>query len=438
MQHFGLLGAKLGHSLSPQIHGMIFEELGIDADYKLLELPAEALKTAVPELAQSYTGVNVTIPHKIEVMPFLDSISDEAAAIGAVNTISFNNGKSCGYNTDWLGFGMMLEYYGIKAEGKKAAVLGIGGASRAVVQYLAKSRAKEVLLVSRNPQAIPQQVVEICGNIKTRCLSYEELAGETGDIIINCTPVGMYPKTGVSPVTEAVIKNFGAAADLIYNPAETEFLRMARTCGKTAVNGLLMLAAQAVAAQEIWQQRKLGTDLAVKIMQAGRKIMKNIVLIGMPGCGKTTLGKLLAAKLKMEFYDADNVLEQREPYSIKEFFAKGEEVFREAEQRTAEFLSCKENCVVAAGGGVVKKAASMAAYAKNGIIVFIDRPADAIVNDVEIKTRPLLAAGTQRVYELYDERIELYRKYAAYIVKNADSIENVLSQLVKIAGEMKK
>ena len=166
--------------------------------------------------------------------------------------------------------------------------------------------------------------------------------------------------------------------------------------------------------------------------------MKNIVLIGMPGCGKTTLGKLLAAKLKMEFYDADDVLEQREPYSIKEFFARGEEVFREAEQRTAEFLACKENCIIAAGGGVVKKAASMDAYAKNGIIVFIDRPADAIVNDVEIKTRPLLAAGTQRVYELYDERIELYRKYAAYIVKNADSIENVLSQLVKIAGEMKK
>lgn len=166
--------------------------------------------------------------------------------------------------------------------------------------------------------------------------------------------------------------------------------------------------------------------------------MKNIVLIGMPGCGKTTLGKLLAAKLKMEFYDADDVLEQREPYSIKEFFAQGEEVFREAEQRTAEFLARKENCVIAAGGGVVKKAASMDAYAKNGIIVFIDRSADAIVNDVEIKTRPLLAAGTQRVYELYDERIELYRKYAAYIVKNADSIENVLSQLVKIAGEMKK
>lgn len=166
--------------------------------------------------------------------------------------------------------------------------------------------------------------------------------------------------------------------------------------------------------------------------------MKNIVLIGMPGCGKTTLGKLLAARLKMEFYDADDVLEQREPYSIKEFFAKGEELFREAEQRTAEFLAQKENCVIAAGGGVVKKAASMEAYAKNGCIIFIDRPPEVIVNDVEIKTRPLLISGKQRIYELYDERIELYRKNAAYIVKNADSIENVLSQLVKVAGEMKK
>ena len=166
--------------------------------------------------------------------------------------------------------------------------------------------------------------------------------------------------------------------------------------------------------------------------------MKNIVLIGMPGCGKTTLGKLLAAKLKMEFYDADDILEQREPYSIKEFFAQGEEVFREAEQRTAEFLARKENCVIAAGGGVVKKEASMAAYAKNGIIVFIARPAAAIVNDVEIKPRPLLAAGTQRVYELYDERIELYRKYADCVVKNTGSIEDVLNQLIKISREMKK
>lgn len=273
MQHFGLLGAKLGHSLSPQIHQMIFEELGIQADYKLIELPAEKLKTALPVLAQNYTGVNVTIPHKVEVIPFLSSVAGEAAAIGAVNTINFKNGASCGYNTDWLGFGMMLEYNCIDVSGKKAAVLGIGGASRAVLQYLAKHGAAEILLVSRNPDTIPQEVIKICGDIPTRCLDYNRLAGENGYIIINCTPVGMYPKTGVSAVGADVIKNFDAAVDLIYNPAETEFLRLARRYGKKAVNGLLMLAAQAVAAQEIWQERMLGTDLAVKIMQRLEKTL---------------------------------------------------------------------------------------------------------------------------------------------------------------------
>lgn len=267
MQHFALLGAKLGHSLSPQIHQIIFEELGLEADYKLIELPQEALGTELPQIAAHYNGVNVTIPHKIEVMPFLDSIAPEAAAIGAVNTIDFKNGHSCGYNTDWLGFGMMLEYNGIEARGKKAAVLGIGGASRAVLQYLVKRGLAEVLLVSRKPKEIPQDVLNICRGVKVRCLGYDELPQETGDIIINCTPVGMFPKTGVSPVGADAVKNFAAAVDLIYNPAETEFLRIAKIEGKKAVNGLLMLAAQAVAAQEIWQGRTLGTDLAVKITQ---------------------------------------------------------------------------------------------------------------------------------------------------------------------------
>lgn len=166
--------------------------------------------------------------------------------------------------------------------------------------------------------------------------------------------------------------------------------------------------------------------------------MKNIVLIGMPGCGKTTLGKMLAARLKVDFYDADDVLEEREPYTIKEFFARGEDVFREAEQRTSEYLSQKNGCVIAAGGGVVKRAASMQAYQKTGCVVFIDRAPKAIVSDVEIQTRPLLAAGTQRIFELYDERIELYKKYASYTVQNVSGVEDALQQLLQIAGEMKK
>ncbi len=166
--------------------------------------------------------------------------------------------------------------------------------------------------------------------------------------------------------------------------------------------------------------------------------MKNIVLIGMPGSGKTTLGRLLADKLELTFYDADEVLESREPYTIKEFFAQGEEAFRDAEQRTAEYLGSRQGCVIAAGGGVVKRAASMEAYRKNSCIIFINRPPEAIAGDVEIKSRPLLADGPQRIFELYKERILLYKKYAAYTVENVSGVEDALKQLMQIAGEMKK
>lgn len=266
MQHFALLGAKLGHSLSPVIHQVIFEELGIEAEYKLIEIETERLAEAMPELAKKYRGLNVTIPHKINVIPLLDEVAKEAASMGAVNTISFKDGASCGYNTDWIGFGRMLEYNGIEVKNKKAAVLGIGGASRAVLQYLINSEVGELLLVSRDPSAIPQDVIDFCKNVKVKAVSYAELAGEQGDIIINCTPVGMYPKVDASPVATKTVKNFEAAVDLIYNPAETLFLRYAKEQGKKAVNGLFMLAAQAVAAEEIWQERKLDDALTLKIM----------------------------------------------------------------------------------------------------------------------------------------------------------------------------
>lgn len=166
--------------------------------------------------------------------------------------------------------------------------------------------------------------------------------------------------------------------------------------------------------------------------------MKNIVLIGMPGCGKTTLGKMLAERLGMDFYDADDVLEEREPYTIKEFFAQGEDKFREAEQRTAEYLSQKSGCIIAAGGGVIKRSASMQAYQKSACIIFINRPPEAIAGDVEIKSRPLLADGVQRIFELYNERIDLYKKYADYTIDNINGVKDALKQLLQIAGEMKK
>lgn len=265
MVHFGLIGARLGHSLSPQIHQMIFKELGIEGTYDLLEIAPEELYASVHELRGKYGGVNVTIPHKINVMAALTTLSMEAQAIGAVNTIHFNNGAIRGYNTDYAGFGSLLENNGIEVQGKSAAVLGTGGASRAVLQYLIDHGVSKIFLVSRNTQHIAPYMKTLCSSVPTQFVNYVHLERYTGDLLINCTPVGMYPKTAVSPVELETVEHFETAVDLIYNPAKTLFLRQAEQLGKKAVNGMLMLVAQAVAAEEIWLQREIPNEVIIKV-----------------------------------------------------------------------------------------------------------------------------------------------------------------------------
>lgn len=261
---YGLLGGKLGHSLSPQIHKLFFAHTGIEGTYNLLETPAEQLEQQVAEMCGSYRGSNVTIPHKVEVMQLLDEVTPEAQAVGAVNTIDFADGKLVGYNTDYFGFARMLEYNGIDAAGKTVVVLGSGGAARAVVKYFADINAAQLYLVTRKPQEIDQHFLEICPAVKV--IDYAALAEVQGKVIVNCTPVGMYPKVENSPVGAEIIKNFASAVDLIYNPQRTLFLQYAEAAGKKAVNGLFMLVAQAVAAQEIWQKQQYDSQLICKIM----------------------------------------------------------------------------------------------------------------------------------------------------------------------------
>ena len=265
MVHFGLIGARLGHSLSPQIHQLIFKELGVEGTYDLLEIPPEELYASVHELRGKYCGVNVTIPHKINVMAALTTLSMEAQAIGAGNTIHFHNGAIRGYNTDYAGFGRLLENNGIEVQGKSAAVLGTGGASRAVLQYLIDHGVSKIFLVSRNTQSIAPYMKTLCSNVPTQFVNYVHLERYTGDLLINCTPVGMYPKTDVSPVGLETVEHFETAVDLIYNPAKTLFLQQAEQLGKKAVNGMLMLVAQAVAAEEIWLQREISNDVILKV-----------------------------------------------------------------------------------------------------------------------------------------------------------------------------
>ncbi len=247
---FGLLGEKLGHSFSPQIHNLIFKELGIDAQYDLIELSKEEIPEIMKKIrAGEIKGVNVTIPYKQEVMQYLDELSDEARSIGAVNTISMVDGKLKGFNTDYWGFRFTLEKMNLSLTGKTSVVLGGGGSARAVIKALL-DMGSLVKLVSRSPE---KAAAEFSDFKKLKTVSYDALKNICGELIVNTTPVGMYPNAGKSAVDETTVKNFSSAVDLIYNPEETLFL----SYSKTGENGLYMLVGQAVKAEEIWLNRTI-------------------------------------------------------------------------------------------------------------------------------------------------------------------------------------
>jgi shikimate dehydrogenase len=265
---FGLLGEKLGHSLSPQIHNLIFRKIGIDGEYDLLEVEKPNLEYMLEHLPESYGGVNVTIPYKLAVMQNLTFISPEAKAIGAVNTIYFVNGEKRGYNTDYFGFGRLLEHNAIAVENKDVVILGSGGAARAVVQYFVDNGAKSITIASRNPKDACSKFSDFAALPKLDFLNYEQLFEHgAGDILVNTTPIGMYPQMEVSPIPKEVIAGYGAVVDLIYNPSETLFMRYAREAGRKNCNGFYMLVAQALAAEEIWLGCKINHEIIAGIAQ---------------------------------------------------------------------------------------------------------------------------------------------------------------------------
>lgn len=257
---YGLIGEKLGHSFSPKLNNLILKSTNSDASYNLFELKKEDLESAVTGLkALGCRGANVTIPYKVEIIKYLDKISHEAEKIGAVNTISFNNNEVIGYNTDYTGFGETLKKADITIQNKNAVILGTGGASKAVVQYLIDNNISEVIFVSRSPENV--------ANVKNlKVISYKEIENlKNQDLIINCTPCGMYPNVNASPADKNILSKFNSALDLIYNPLETVFLKEATQLGIKAVNGLYMLVAQAIASHEIWRGIKIQNELVNEI-----------------------------------------------------------------------------------------------------------------------------------------------------------------------------
>ena len=258
MEFLGVLGEKLPHTYSPIINKRIMELINVEGAYKKFELPRGNMQKFIDGVkALDIRGFNVTIPYKEEVMPFLDYISDEAKNIGAVNTVVNKDGKLCGYNTDYFGFHSTLKIANIDVKGKRAVILGSGGASKAIREVLLDDGAKEVYIVSRYPQYSSDNSKDK----RVKLINYDELAKVNGYLLVNSTPVGMYPKVCVSAVGDEIIEKFQAVVDIVYNPTETEILRRARSLGKISIGGLYMLVGQAIKAEEIFHQIEIDKEI---------------------------------------------------------------------------------------------------------------------------------------------------------------------------------
>jgi len=388
-QKFGLLGEKLSHSFSPQIHSF----LG-DYEYKLYEKEKNDVEEFLKKCDLS--GMNVTIPYKKTVIPFLSNLSEDAKKLGSVNTLVKEDDGWHGYNTDYYGFCYMTKKSGINPQGKKAIVLGSGGASLTVIQALYDMGAKEVTVISRTGEN-----------------NYENIHKNfDAEIIVNTTPVGMYPNNMHSPVTLSDFKNCEGVLDLIYNPIKTKLLIEAKALGIPHINGLTMLVAQAKKASELFLKKQLPDSCIDYITKKLELKSQNVVLIGMPGCGKSTTGKILSKMLDKEFVDCDEEIEKYKNMSIPEIFEKeGEESFRKAEHEVIKEVTKKTGCIIATGGGCVTREENYSYLHQNGVVFWIKRDIQKLATD----GRPLSQQNS--LSAMYEKRKPLYEKFCDYIIE---------------------
>lgn len=388
----GLLGRKLGHSFSPLIHGML-----ASYDYRLFERePGEAddfLRNG------PYDAINVTIPYKENAYRVCDVLSPEAEAIGAVNTVVRKDGRLRGYNTDWYGFREMLRKTGGEPAGKKCLILGSGGSAKTVSYTLRLMGAASVTVISRSGAD-----------------NYENLYERHGDaeMIINTTPKGMFPNSGEEALIE--IGRFPRCVyvgDLIFNPAMTRLLYEAKQRGiRTSEGyGLYMLVQQAVKACELFTGRPRAPEAGDLVFRRVREQTQNLILIGMPGCGKTSVGLALAERMGRRFADVDRVIEEREGCTIPEIFAgRGEEAFRRIETEVTAELGRQSGLVISTGGGVVTRPENYFSLACNGRICYLKRPVEGLPTG----GRPVSQSRGNAA--LYEERRALYEGWCDFSV----------------------
>ena len=406
---YGLIGSKLGHSYSKIIHEML-----CGYRYDLCPLPTEEEARAFLT-RRAFKAINVTIPYKRLVMEFCSYIDPRAKAIGAVNTVVNRNGLLYGYNTDYLGFAYLADAHGVEFAGRTVLILGTGGTHNTTRAVAKDKGAAKVLTVSRHPDPEKGE------------LSYAEAVHSGADIVINTTPAGMYPNVGVCHLDVAAMPGLEAVLDVVYNPDKTELILRAVEAGvPVAVGGLEMLVAQAVYAAEYFLDRKFDDAPAeIRAITAQlRKEQLNVALIGMPSCGKTTIGRALADRLGKRFVDLDEEIVRAAGRSIPDLFAaEGEDGFRarEAEQ-TARFAR-EGRQVLSCGGGVVKRPENLRALRQNGVVLFIDRPLDALTVG---GGRPL-STSAEALKAMEAQRRPLYLAAADAVIPNETTVADAVT-----------
>lgn len=404
----GLLGEHLTHSFSPRIHKML-----CDYEYNIYDIAPDNLEDFVKN--GGVDAFNVTIPYKKAVFPFIDEISPEAKAIGAINVVVRRNGRLYGYNTDYFGFAYMLDSARVDVSGKKAILFGNGGAAATIRTVLTDRKISELVIIDKDDN------------------TPENLALHSdASLIINATPVGMYPNNRKAVTDLSLFPACEAVLDIVYNPARTELMLQAESRGIVAVGGLSMLVAQAARGFELFTGEKYEDGVIEKIIDRICRDTQNIILVGMPACGKSTIGSLIASALSRDFFDADVEFKKMHKITPAEAInTLGESKFRDMEALTLAELGKLSGAVIATGGGAVTRAENYPSLHQNGIIVYIKRDVDKLSTE----GRPLSKAGA--LLELYERRKAFYEGFADITVENiatphqtADAIINALEEFI--------
>lgn len=402
---FGLIGRTLKHSYSKIIHEMFGAY-----SYDLVSMEEAEIQDFVKN--PEYMGFNVTIPYKKTIIPFCESISNEAEKIGSVNTVIKKDGKLFGYNTDYAGFFALAKRGDIEFNDKRVAILGSGGTYKTAYAVVKDCGAKEIISVSRNGE-----------------FNYNNISEwNSCEIIINTTPVGMYPDNGESIIDLDDFKKLEGVIDVIYNPLKTKLVFEAQKRGIKAVGGLYMLVFQAKEAFEIFTGVKLSDDKTEEVYNCLISGMENKVLIGMPGCGKSTAGEFLAEFYKKELLDIDNMIVKKAGMSIPEIFKIfGEDYFRDLEAKCAKEAGSLTGKVISCGGGIIKKDENLYHLAQNGKIYWIKRDLKNLATD----GRPL-SSDYEALVKMEEERIPKYQTFADEIIENSSDLDSFYEELKRL------